>query len=279
MGLTRASSVHLVRSNLIPFLAWDQRELQGDLNGDLDFCHVHIEVDLDVQEDDLIAILDLLTLLSVLVTREDLKVDGRRLFLDQLDFIAGFLDFSASLLSAEVRLGVHVVELDLGAVSDELTSASLNVLPVGVLLIKHLLLEKGYLLLVGGLLLLLLLKLLLVVGRPKVSLMFKCLRFGAVLSLSGDFFASGDKFSGSLSTAFSLSGLRLICNISLVEFDSLAIVFPGIKVHLGLDLEHEVAIVPAEDLCSVTVFLDVDICVCKTNKYENNTLLLTLRIR
>ena len=70
---------------------------------------MEVKVKFSVQEDDLIAILDLLSLLSVLVTRKDLEIDGGRQFLHQLHLVAGFLYVSACFLAAQVHVRVLVV--------------------------------------------------------------------------------------------------------------------------------------------------------------------------
>ena len=101
--LTWYPSLHLVGSDLILLLPRDQRELQRDLDGDLRLGHVQVQVDLYVQEYDLIAILNLLALLSVLVTGENLEVDGLGRLLYQLDLVASFFVFSTSFLRTEVR--------------------------------------------------------------------------------------------------------------------------------------------------------------------------------
>ena len=67
-------------------------------------------------------------------------------------------------------------------------------------------------------------------------------------------------------TSFTFCGLRLGCNVSLVEFNGLAIIFPGIKVHLWLDQKYKVAIVSAENLSTIAVLLNVDVCIRETNQ-------------
>lgn len=53
-----------------------------------------------------------------------------------------------------------------------------------------------------------------------------------------------------------LGSLLLLQDVALVELDGLSVVLFRVEVHLGLDLEHEIALVPAEQLRSEVVLLD-----------------------
>lgn len=72
-----------------------------------------IQVDFHIQKYDLIAILDLLSLLSVLVAGQDLEIDCGGGLINKLDFVTGFFHVSASFLGAKVRFRIDVEKLDL----------------------------------------------------------------------------------------------------------------------------------------------------------------------
>lgn len=139
--LTRNSSVDNDRRDFIPGGALNKGQLKRFLDGYLNFAYVQVQIDLDIQEDYLVAIFDLLTLLSVLVSRQDFEVYGRGRFVLELDPIACFFIFRTSLLRTEIRLGVHVEYLNLGTILDVLALAPLDQLAVRVLLILHLLFQ------------------------------------------------------------------------------------------------------------------------------------------
>jgi len=205
---------------------------------------VQVEVDFHVEEDYLIAELDLFTFLSVLVTGKDLEVDSLIRFVNQFHLVAGLFDVCACFLSAKVGFAVHMEQLDLTTVSDELTPPSLNELLVGILFVEHFLLKLGDILLI----------------RSLFGSLFHKL-FLMILGISGlsglCWRTNGGGRWGSISLLVRLRSLLFHRDVALVEFDGLFVIFAGIKVHLWLDLKDEVARIPAEGLRSEVILLNV----------------------
>ena len=72
---------------------------------------------------------------------------------------------------------------------------------------------------------------------------------------------------------------RLRDNIWLIEFYGLSIVFTSIKVHLGLDLKHEISRISAKSLGPELILLHKNRCVCESKLYkEMSTIYLPRRL-
>ena len=61
---------------------------------------------------------------------------------------------------------------------------------------------------------------------------------------------------------------RLRNNIRIIELDCLPVVFAGVEVHLGLDLEHEVPRVPAKGLGPEVFLLHKHRCICESKLFS-----------
>jgi hypothetical protein len=73
---------------------------------------MEIEVYLDIQKYDLITILNLVSLLPVLIARQNLKIDSLRRLVYELYLVAGLLQLCASFLCTKVRFRVNMEYLN-----------------------------------------------------------------------------------------------------------------------------------------------------------------------
>ena len=124
---------------------------------------MQVQLHLGIVEYDLIAILDLLSLLSVLIPGHYFEVYPFRWPVNQFDLVACAFQVSGGFFDTDERGRVNVKELYLAAVCDILALPSLHELIVTVLFILHLFFESCQFLLIALDLLLLLLQPLLLV--------------------------------------------------------------------------------------------------------------------
>ena len=86
------------------------------------------------------------------------------------------------------------------------------------------------------------------------------LRFRPFLSF-GNFLASSSDIGASMTSTSLSACLRLRSNVSLIELDSLPVIFSGVEIHLRLDLKHKISCIPAEGLRTIAVFLDINVSI------------------
>ena len=124
---------------------------------------MQVQLHFGIVEYDLVAILDLLSLLSVLIPGHYFEVYPFRRPVDQFDLVACAFQVSGGFFDTDERGRVDVKELYLTAICDVLALPSLHELIVTVLFILHLFFESCQFLLIALDLLLLLLQPLLLV--------------------------------------------------------------------------------------------------------------------
>lgn len=108
----RASSINNYRSDLILGSAWNKREWDRLLDRNLVFGNMQVKVNLYVQENDLIAIFDFLTFLTIFVTGQDFEIDSLGGLVNELDFVASFFNIRASFLRTQIGLRINMIQLD-----------------------------------------------------------------------------------------------------------------------------------------------------------------------